>query len=134
MGWHDLLRRNHWLLWTPVFFYYLMILALSSWKNPTNIVHFQNLDKVFHFGIYLVLGAFFMRAFVWERYLHHGSFRLALLIGILFPVLAAGDELYQSTVPGRSPSFADWGADMLGGVVGMILCWWYYKRFRKIST
>ena len=40
------------------------------------------------------------------------------------------DELYQSTVPGRSLEFLDWVADSIGVFLGCRLAVFYYTRRR----
>ncbi len=53
------------------------------------------------------------------------------LAGILLFCLLCGisDEFHQSFIPGRFPSLADIGADVLGATL-FLLGWWLTKRFR----
>jgi VanZ family protein len=82
------------------------------------------LDKLAHFGLYLVLAALWSAAARRSRPAGRGAHggRGALGVGwLLIPGLAifAGlDELHQAWIPGRYPSPADWAADLAGIGVG----------------
>lgn len=71
-------------------------------------------DKLAHFGTYAVLGVL----------LAHGASASALpagwavALGVLY---GASDELHQAFVPGRSAELADWAADALGVLAGVLL-------------
>jgi VanZ family protein len=50
-----------------------------------------------------------------------GDGRRGWLIGLAAAaVVGAVDEVYQSTVPGRTTSALDWSADLIGGTAGGI--------------
>jgi len=51
---------------------------------------------------------------------------LLLLIGVGYGAL---DEWHQSFVPGRDVSVADWGADIAGMIIGLLL----FSRFYPLS-
>ncbi len=95
----------------------LVILGLSSIPQ----VHpgpplFPHADKLAHFLIYGVLGAF-------AGWQHPASQRLTwlhgIVLGVAIAVFAAADEWYQMLIPGRSSDPADWIADLVGGVLGL---------------
>ena len=69
-------------------------------------------DKVVHLCLYAVLG-------VALAYVRRSGVRIphAVLIAI-GALYGASDEWHQSLVPGRSPSFGDWVADLTGVLVG----------------
>ncbi len=76
---------------------------------------FQWEDKLYHFIAYFIYGiaaAIAIRA-AFPRFNHR--FTLILLI-ITVMVFGASDEFHQWFVPGRSSDFADWLADVLGGI------------------
>ena len=70
-------------------------------------------DKLVNFGLYAVLGA----TFAWGRWVAPGAARHVLLIavGAIYGLL---DEWHQLYVPGRAFDWLDWGADVVGVVVG----------------
>jgi len=70
-------------------------------------------DKVVHLGLYTVLGV--ALAYVRFRGVRTIPHLVMITIGALYGV---SDEWHQSFVPGRSPSAADWGADVAGVVIG----------------
>lgn len=87
-------------------------------------------DKVVHFTLYGVLGALAARAFVVApsartargveaqnlNRRHAGWLAMALLA-----IFAGADELHQYWIRGRTPSAADWFADVAGVGVGIAI-------------
>jgi hypothetical protein len=90
------------------------LFALSSWAVGDDVLdfwwRFPHDDKVVHATLYAVLG---------------GLLRLATgRVGAAVAIAAAvgmADEIYQSTIPGRSPDPLDWVADVLGAFAGAAL-------------
>ena len=95
---------------------------------PTALPHWA--DKVVHFSLYCVLGALAARAFVaapsvrtaqvagtrnWNQR-HAGWLAMALLA-----IFAGADEVHQYWIRGRTPSAADWFADVAGVGVGIAI-------------
>lgn len=96
-----------------------MILALTSIPGsqvPT--VRIPHLDKLVHFTLYAVLGVLLVRALRLSGRLTRGTLSLSLLGVAAF---AAADEWHQRWVPGRSGDFADWGADLAGATLALML-------------
>lgn len=109
----------------------LVILTATSVPGsaiPTSFPHWA--DKIVHFTLYSVLGALAARAFVaapsartargvdarnWNRS-HAGWLAMALLA-----IFAGADELHQYWIRGRTPSAADWFADVAGVGVGIAI-------------
>jgi VanZ family protein len=104
-------------LWAPVVVTIAAIHFASSRTLPAAPA--AGLDKVLHFGAFLVLGALTVRA------CHAGAGPLRLLPSLGAFAIAAGygalDEWHQSHVPGRHASAADWVADALGAGVALVL-------------
>lgn len=98
--------------WLMVGVYLAMLLGLSSIPGggaggSHSVMDWWGSDKVLHFWIYFPLG--------WLLALTEMRWWQVLLVGAL---LAGMDEIYQGTVPNRSPDFLDWMADMGGIAVG----------------
>ncbi|MBC8215335.1 MAG: VanZ family protein [Candidatus Marinimicrobia bacterium] len=72
-------------------------------------------DKVIHFFEYFVFGFLAMKSF---RSLTLRRVTTIILFGLAFSIF---DEIWQSFVPGRSPSPYDAIADLLGIISGVIL-------------
>ena len=90
-------------------------------------------DKVVHLGLYAVLGV----TLAYVRF--HGVRTIPHLVMITIGALyGVSDEWHQSFVPGRSPSAADWGADVAGVVLGygllMLLATGLARRAGKAET
>ena len=76
-----------------------------------------NADKIGHAAVYSVLG--FLYAVAWHR---HGSSHPAVAERTLAMVLLFGALMeYLQSLVGRDPSMADWVADGVGGVFGILL-------------
>jgi VanZ family protein len=99
--------------WMPVLLYITLIVVLSAQPNLVPPFQFRNADKLIHVGEYFVLGVLLARA-------SHASFRAQdLLVPALFALaigvaVGAGDEVFQSFIPGRDSSPLDWLADSFG--------------------
>jgi len=108
--------------WGPAILWAGLIVFLSSQSTLPVSLH-GGRDKLAHFGAYAVLGFF----------LAHGQHRAgisllwAIALGWFF---GAVDEMYQGTVPGRTPAFADWVADALGVLAGVAT---YHLAWRRWS-
>jgi hypothetical protein len=113
--------KHGWLAWVPAAVWAAVLFLVSS--RPTLGVDLGGgLDKLAHFGAYLVLGVL----------LAYGASRqaaptiVAVVLGLLYGAL---DEFHQSLVPGRAPELADWAADALGTLAGVAL-FLYFRRLR----
>jgi len=112
-------KGRQFLNWTLVLSYLILIFSLSSLSKPIPFEppKFYQIDKLYHFVEYLILGVLLLNAF-------HGSMNLkkaALISCILAPLYAFTDELHQYFVPLRDASFFDLIADSLGSWAGVFL-------------
>jgi VanZ family protein len=116
----EFLRR-----WGPALLWTAVLFGASSRQSLPVDLH-SGTDKLAHFGAYAVLGLL----------LAHGQLRsgISVLWVMLFGSLIGGmDELYQGTVPNRSPDLHDWVADSLGVVAGVFLfnLWWHARSYGR---
>jgi VanZ family protein len=104
------------------------VFTLSGTDAPAVVETFG--DKVVHAVGYAVFGVFCLRA------THGGLGRLRLRPTLAALVLVAGygafDEWHQRVVPGRFSSFADWVADLIGGVLACLAVGLWFAR-RPVS-
>ncbi len=112
--------------WLPVALYVGMILFVSSQPFLKPPLKFVNADKLFHALEYGGLGLLLARAV-------RGSMTaraplvaagIALAIGV---VVGAGDEWYQSFVPGRESDVRDLLADTAGCAIAQFAYVWFVK-------
>ena len=100
----------------------MAILYYSSSIQGDDIpkIDIPNIDKLFHFVEYFVLGALLVRAFV--NYSDKTSFKTIFLLSILI-ASAYGilDEFHQRFVSGRSPEIFDIFSDIMGSLFGVLL-------------
>ena len=115
----------------PVIFWGLLIAVVSSIpKISQPIPSIPHADKAAHFLEYAVFAYLMCRALFYSAQPHHLS--RPVIMAILFcAVFAAGDELHQLFIPGRSGSFSDFIADSLGILSALIL---FYFRHDKIAS
>lgn len=99
--------------WLPVLAYVSLIFALSAQQGLQPPVKFQNSDKLAHMLEYGVLGWLLVRALraVMPKRSWVFTTMLALGLGLC---IGAGDEFFQSFIPGRTSTVFDWLADGTG--------------------
>lgn len=116
------------LRWLPLVLWVLVLFGVSSIPDLRVPKHdTPGLDKLFHFGEYLVLGVLFARA------VGAPAARRALWSGALLGLCVAMlDELYQSTVPGREADVVDAIADVMGAAAGALV-WSLWTRRRQTT-
>jgi len=106
--------------WLPVFAYVALIFTLSAQPRLTPPFTFQNSDKLMHLleygGLGVLLARAIRRSWPW-RTVASAAFT-TLCIGL---AIAACDELFQSTVPGRDATVFDWYADGFGLVISQLI-------------
>lgn len=99
--------------WLPVLAYVSLIFVLSAQPGLHPPVKFQNSDKLAHMVEYGVLGWFLVRALRAALPARSWVFTSMLALGLGL-VIGAGDEIFQSFVPGRDSTVFDWLADGTG--------------------
>jgi len=113
--------------WLAVLLYLGVIFTLSAQPHLRAPIEFQNSDKLYHLMEYGGLGLLMARAL---RSTLPGISPIALGLAVigLGIVIAASDERFQSTVPGRESSAYDALADTLGVTAAQ---WLYWRRPRR---
>jgi VanZ family protein len=110
--------------WLPVLLYITTIVVLSS--QPNLQPPLKDTDKFWHALEYLGLGILMARAIRSSMRVREPLF--AALIALAFCILiAAGDEYYQSFIPGRDSSLYDLLADAAGGALSQFIYLWFAR-------
>lgn len=99
--------------WLPVAAYVSVIFVLSAQPNLRPPFQFQNSDKVSHLLEYGGLGLLLARALRATLRPRSWLFTTMLALGLGLGI-GAGDEYFQSFVPGRDSTVFDWLADGTG--------------------
>ena len=95
-------------------------------------IDIPNIDKLFHFVEYFILGALLIRAFANSS--DKANFKLILLLSILIAsIYGALDEFHQRFVSGRSPEIFDVLSDIIGSFSGALLSIHKEKSSRAID-
>ena len=117
--------------WIPPLLYMVLIFAISSLEQPPlPMPEFEwlTIDKLYHFIEYAILGALVAQALVKAKPAIVPA-RLVWHVAAVFSILyGASDEWHQTFVPGRFATVADWVADVLGAIVGVLGVYLYYKK------
>jgi Predicted integral membrane protein len=95
-------------------------------------VDIPNIDKLFHFVEYFILGVILVRAFANTSV--KTSFNMILLLSVLIAsVYGLLDEFHQRFVSGRSPEIFDLISDIIGALLGALLSIHKEKHSRAID-
>ena len=116
--------------WVPPFLYMALIFVVSSLEQPPlPMPEFEwlTIDKLYHFVEYAVLGGLLAIAFVKAKPAVVPSKRIWLVAAMLSILYGASDEWHQTFVPGRFATLADWVADVLGSIAGVLAVYLYYR-------
>ncbi|MEX2465735.1 MAG: VanZ family protein [Gemmatimonadota bacterium] len=115
-------------MWGPAAGWAAVLFLLSSWPNPTAPAWVAVNDKVVHLVLFGVLGCALAAGRSWGR--STVPHWVVIMVGVLY---GAADEWYQSTVPNRTPSLADWYADVTGVLLGYLVITFLVKRAGSMS-
>jgi VanZ family protein len=118
--------------WTPVVLWMALIFFASSIKGD-DIPNFNipNMDKLFHFVEYYILGVLLVRAFMGSA--ANPNFKFILLASVLTASsFGALDEFHQRFVTERSPEIFDVVFDIIGSFLGASLS--IYKERMKSAV
>ena len=77
--------------------------------------------EAWHAILFAALGASLALAYATSDSARHSPRRLLMMSLLAIWLIASTTELLQESVPGRQPQLSDWGADMVGGVLGFLL-------------
>ncbi len=117
--------------WVPSLLYMALIFVVSSMEQPSLPMpkfEWLTIDKLYHFIEYAILGGLLAWAFVKAKPSIIPStliWGLAAAISILY---GASDEWHQTFVPGRCATLADWVADVLGSIAGVLVVYLYQRK------
>ena len=105
-----------------------LIFYLSSLSRPpTPKLDWVNIDKLYHLLEYAALGFLVVRALLntSHKIFRHSPWIAALVVASLY---AASDEWHQYFVQGRFASVADWIADSLGAILGVLAVYVWHRH------
>jgi len=104
----------------PTIAYMALVFALSANPMPEQVPDYWQIDKLYHFSAYLVMGA------LWARALFNGRAgrpaAVLLVAAVVITVFFGGMvEVYQSFLPYRTGDILDALANGAGGLAGVVL-------------
>lgn len=112
-------------LWLAALAVTVVLASSCEMPNYTAFVHFQNFDKVAHFGVFGLLATLVARIPWMQRRRPLGIYT-AIVCASLF---GASDEWHQHFTASRSMDVMDWVADTLGASLAVWLYahWSWYR-------
>lgn len=114
--------------WGPAAAWAAVLFLLSARPNPSVPLWLASYDKVVHAGLYAILGL----ALAYGRHRTSSPSHVALIfLGALY---GATDEWHQAFVPGRTPDWRDWLADVAGVVLGYGLALLFLRRLARRAS
>ena len=112
----------------PAILYMALIFYLSSIPVLTPPEFGVDPERIIpHLVEFSVLGILFSIGLIKNGY-KRGLIILVSVVGILYGL---SDEIHQFFVPNRVFSLVDWGADSLGVVLGIVVVYALYRKYRK---
>jgi len=78
-------------------------------------------DGAAHAVVFAVFGASLALAYATSGTARRSPRRALVMVLLAIWLVAASTELLQERIPGRQPGFADWAANVTGGVLGFLL-------------
>ncbi len=99
--------------WLPVLLYVTVIVSLSAQPHLQPPLNLRHVDKALHLLEYGGLGVLLARALRHSLRVRVPGIAAMMALGIGMAV-GAGDEYFQSFIPGRESSVFDFLADSLG--------------------
>ena len=108
-------------------FIYILLMALISHipsdKLPESSSSFSNLDKIFHFFEFLILGSLIQLSFLESKNFSNNEI---IFMTIIFGfIIGCFDELHQNFIQGRHTSIDD----LLFDCLGILFSFVNYKNF-----
>ena len=119
------------MVYIPLAVYWLVLLGATSF--PVDYIPAVGIgDKFEHLFAYMGLTVLLNLTLIFQNkylLLKRKNTLFTLIISGLYGVL---DEIHQYFIPGRSCEFFDWGADLLGILLGIILITYLIKQYNYL--
>ena len=116
--------------WKSILWFFLILyLTIFSGSSFNHVKLFTNADKLVHFGLFTGF-SFLILLDLLKNSDNKPWYHFAFIAFIISTFLGASTELIQHFfITGRTGSFLDLSADIIGSVFGMILIKFYKKLF-----
>jgi VanZ family protein len=122
------------LIYIPLAVYWGIIFIATTIPVDSMPTLFNAQDKLEHFAAYFILEILLALTL----HLQSKSFRLkqspTLYSLIFLSLYAALDEVHQLLIPGRYADILDWAADVLGGIMAVVLLRYFLNKTASFRT
>jgi VanZ family protein len=114
-------EKKVFLVYIPLAIYWIILFAATT--IPTDAVPqlFNAQDKLEHFSAYSILAVLLLLTLHFQQKNRLLNRRAILFTFIFLALYGAVDELHQYFIPGRYCDIYDWSADIIGGLLGLLL-------------
>ncbi|MCY1636244.1 VanZ family protein [Marinifilum sp. D737] len=118
------------LFWRNIIWAIIIFILCSIPGNDlpkTSAIHIPHFDKLVHFGMFFIMGIFLMAELSFQTKLKKSQI---LLITIILVAVYGGtiEYLQQNYFTNRSGDYIDLAADILGGIMAILLYPWIKKQ------
>lgn len=109
------------LVYMPLAVYWLVIFVATSIPVDAMPRFFNAQDKFEHFLAYFILEILLALTLHFQNKVSFLKRKPILFSLILLTIYAAIDEIHQYFIPGRYADVFDWAADVLGGILAILV-------------
>ena len=113
-----------------------IVICYLSFAQPDTFdkvpkLHIDNLDKLIHMIMYFALTSILW--YDYSKIVKHKTEKTLIIVGVVYPILLGGfiEIAQQKWFYPRTAEWIDWGADILGVLIGSILVFMVYKTKKK---
>ncbi len=115
------------IIYVPLVLYWILLAVLTSVPGPALPVILDTGDKFKHFAAYFLLAIYINLSLHFQTKFPNIKKYFFLISIVIIAVYGALDEIHQIFIINRSCEFFDWIADVLGGLLGTTLIYFFVK-------
>lgn len=127
-------ERKGLLVYLPLAIYWLVIFIATSIPIDPMPKLFNAQDKFEHFAAYFILEILLALTLHFQNKFIKLKQNPILFSLILLTLYAALDEIHQYFIPGRYADIFDWSADVVGGILAILVIKTFLKRTSVLHT
>ena len=122
-------------LYTPLALYWLALFIGTTLPTDEIPQMFKTQDKIEHFLGYFGLAVLVNLWMHFQTKLDFLKRKAHIFSFLVVTCYAAIDEIHQLFIPGRDCDILDWTADSIGGLIGVIIVYFFIKHsLRKLAS
>ncbi|MBX3007794.1 MAG: VanZ family protein [Melioribacteraceae bacterium] len=115
-------------LYFPLGAYWIFLFTATSIPTIPMPRMFDAQDKLEHLAAYFIFGVLLALSLAIQNHIYAIKRNFVLSSFLIVLIYAGIDELHQLLIPGRYCDFFDWIADVIGGVIGILIIKYLLKK------